>query len=139
MLINYLTKGHIYAMHQQAICNQGGSDGIFNNTDSKIESILSQQEIYFGYEKYPDVFSKSAMLVYFFAKNHCFPDGNKRVALYSLYTFLKMNDYKIICSNDKIEDLIIEIASSNYRSYAIDKYIFEIADFIKENCIYITD
>lgn len=139
MIINYLVKEHIYEMHQQAIYEQGGSDGIFNNTDSKIESILSQQEGYFGYEKYPDVFSKSAMLVYFFVKNHCFPDGNKRVALYSLYVFLQLNDYELICSNDEIEDLIIEIASSNYRSYAIDTYIFKIADFIKENCIYITD
>ena len=78
-------------MHKKAIEVFGGEFGMDENTDGKIESILAQQYGSFGYDKYPSICYKAAMLLYFFVKDHCFKDGNKRVALYATLTFLKLN------------------------------------------------
>ncbi|MHB1405549.1 MAG: Fic family protein [Desulfitobacteriaceae bacterium] len=61
----------------------GGSLEYYQNTENKIKSVLDQQNPHFGYDKYPTVFDKAAMLWYFLTKNHCFMDGNKRVGFYA--------------------------------------------------------
>jgi death-on-curing family protein len=40
---------------------------------------------------YPDLFSKAAILFYLMVKNHPFQNGNKRIAMTTLLTFLYLN------------------------------------------------
>lgn len=128
----FLLKEQIYLLHNEAIEQFGGEKGYFNNTDDKIESILSQQFGYFGVDKYPTVFDKCAMLTYFFVKDHCFRDGNKRVAAYIIQVFLDINGYELTMNDKELEDFIIKIAESNIKD--TDKYIFEISETIKQFC-----
>ncbi|MCF7918184.1 type II toxin-antitoxin system death-on-curing family toxin [Candidatus Gracilibacteria bacterium] len=44
---------------------------------------------------YPDIFSKSAYLFLSIAKGHFFSNGNKRLAVASMFAFLLLNSYKI--------------------------------------------
>ena len=41
------------------------------------------------------VFQLAASYGYGFARNHCFPDGNKRIALVSITVFLLVNGYEL--------------------------------------------
>ena len=118
-------------IHNMAIENFGGEKGIFNNTDDKIESILSQQYGYFGYDKYLTIFQKCAMLSYFFAKDHCFRDGNKRVSAYILQVFLDLNGYELTMTNEELEDFVLNMASSEPLN--IDDYIHLLAKTIEIN------
>ncbi|WP_425807540.1 type II toxin-antitoxin system death-on-curing family toxin [Desulfitobacterium sp. Sab5] len=70
----------ILEIHKEAIEMFGGSLEFYKDTELRIKSILDQQYPHFGYDKYPTLFEKAAMLWYFLTKNHCFVDGNKRVA-----------------------------------------------------------
>ena len=63
---------------------------------AKLESIVSQQYAFFGIEQYQSLFEKAAMLLYFIAKGHCFPDGNKRVAILAAIVLLDINGYETI-------------------------------------------
>lgn len=126
-----LEKEHIYMIHNTAIENFGGENGIFNNTDDKIESILSQQYGYFEYDKYPTIFDKCAMLSYFFVKDYCFRDGNKRVSAYMIQVFLDLNGYELTMTNEELQNFVLDMASS-YPSN-IDDYIFSLATTIEMN------
>lgn len=126
-----LEKEHIYMIHNVAIENFGGESGIFNNTNDKIESILSQQYGYFGYDKYPTIFQKCAMLSYFFVKDHCFRDGNKRVSAYIIQVFLDLNGYELTMTNEKLERFVLGMANSEASN--IDDYIFSLATTIEMN------
>jgi death on curing protein len=81
MEIKCLTSEHIYLIHADQIQKYGGQNGHFNFSQDRVESILAQQYSYFGVDKYPHVFQKAAMLMYFFIKGHCFVDGNKRLGI----------------------------------------------------------
>lgn len=133
MEIETLTKNQIYSMHEIAFDNFGGNPAQDECTEGKIESILSQQYDFFGYEKYPSVFDKAAMLLYFLSKDHCFKDCNKRVALYATVTFLDMNGYEPTFNNEEAEQFVYKIAESQIKDLKRDNYIKSIAEIISEN------
>lgn len=137
MEIETLDKQLIYDIHEFSLKKYGGRSGNKIDTDSKIESILSQQYPCFGYDKYETIFEKSAMLSYFFAKDHCFEDGNKRVAMFCLYMFLKINGYQFTLTENEATQFIITIVESKHRGEEIDNYIYGLADFIEENSMII--
>jgi death-on-curing protein len=68
MEINVLTKEIIYQAHSIAIEMYGGNPSTDECTEGKIESIVSQQYGFFGVDKYPSIFDKAAMLLYFIIK-----------------------------------------------------------------------
>lgn len=136
MEIRYLTSEHVYLIHQQAIKEFGGDLSYFDNTNHKIESILAQQFPYFGYDKYPTIFEKAAMLMYFFTKDHCFVDGNKRVGLDSAVVFLTVNgyeDYMEASYETKLEAYkkVMEMADSHFQGTDVDMYISQLAEWLE--------
>lgn len=62
---------------------------------------MAYQYSVFGVERYPDLFGKTAMLFYFLAKGHCFPDGNKRVAIMAAIVMLDINGYEALFIDDE--------------------------------------
>jgi death-on-curing protein len=131
--IQYLTKESIYILHEDTLNHFGGTHGIYNNTDAKIESILSQQFPKFDYDKYPSVFQKAAMLLYFFVKDHCFVDGNKRIGIQSAILFLNLNGYLSLIDDDDGYDKIMEISTSQVPEEVRDEYIDCLAGWLCEN------
>lgn len=63
----------------------------------------------FQQDAYPSVYLKAAALVQSLAKNHPLVDGNKRLALASLITFLGLHDLRLTLDNDAAYDLVIAI------------------------------
>lgn len=53
-----------------------------------------QLEVYAKPE--PTIFQLAVSYGFGFARNHCFSDGNKRVALVSIDVFLQLNGYELI-------------------------------------------
>lgn len=133
MEIETLTKDQIYYMHEIALTNFGGNPAQDEYTEGKIESVLSQQYDFFGYEKYPSVFDKAAMLLYFLSKDHCFKDCNKRVAFYATVTFLDINGYEPTFNNEEAEQFVYKIAESQIKDLERDNYISKIAKVISKN------
>lgn len=56
--------------------------------------------------------------------NHCFIDGNKRVALLATVVFLKMNGYSLKCGNKAVVNFIVKkVITENYDISQIAKWI----------------
>lgn len=133
MKINTLTKDIIYECHLIGIEKYGGNPATDENTEGKIESITSQQYEIFGVDKYPSIFQKAAMLLYFIIKDHCFKDGNKRTSVLAVFVFLQQNGYDVIAPKGSIKKFAEEIAESEYRGIEIDRYINKISKIIRYN------
>jgi len=87
--------------------------------DNSFSSSVNQiYQSFGGYELYPSIEHKAAMLLYFVVKNHSFVDGNKRIAAALFLYFLQKNgildnpDGHQIISNDGLAALTLLIAIS---------------------------
>ena len=69
----------------------GGGSGVreLGLIESATQAIL---QTFGGQELYPTLEEKGAKLGYLLISNHAFLDGNKRVGLLAMLTFLKIND-----------------------------------------------
>lgn len=76
-----------------------------------IESAVNMPFMTFGgQDLYPTVWDKAAVLAYGLVNNHGFVDGNKRVAMHAMVTFLDLNNHDIQLSNDEIVDIGLSLA-----------------------------
>jgi len=105
-----LTKEQILAMHELMLNKTGGLKGIRdqNLLDSAINSPF---QTFAGEELYPTIHKKAACLCYGLINNHSFHDGNKRIGILVMMTFMELNGLEIICSNEELIELGLGIAS----------------------------
>jgi len=109
--VRYLTIDEIFAIHDRAIREYGGSPELADL--GRLEAALAApRQTMFGEELYPDVFSKAAILFYLLIKNHPFVDGNKRTAFLALMRFLNINGYTLDATSDELYQFTVDVASS---------------------------
>lgn len=79
----------------------------------KLESCLRVPFQTFGRRSlYKGLLDKAAILFYLMIKNHPFQNGNKRIAITTLFLFLKKNKKWVTVSNQELYNFAIWIASS---------------------------
>lgn len=83
----YLTVAEAAEMHRQLIDEFGGIHGLRNK--GLLEAAIFRPQN--GY--YDDLIHEAAALMEFLACNHAFLDGNKRISLAAIDTFLRINGY----------------------------------------------
>ena len=107
--IYFLSFEDIVEIHDRAIAEFGGMPGI--KDEGLLRSAIDQPRMTsFGAECYPTLVEKAAALAFSLIKNHSFHDGNKRVGLGALQTFLRINGFEIIASDDEEVDATIKEA-----------------------------
>jgi death-on-curing family protein len=58
-----------------------------------------------------DIVTQAAALGHGIAETQCFIDGNKRLAIVAIITFLDINEYDVIASEDTLFDLMISLST----------------------------
>lgn len=124
----WLNAADVYGIHKEIIAVSGGKTGILNA--GMIASSLSKAKNVFNYSKEPDLFLLAAVSGYGFVKNHCFLDGNKRVGLIVVYTFLAINGFELTASAKNVVNIFSELAASQ-ESQATD--VEKLAQWLKKN------
>ena len=77
----------------------------------KLESCLKTPfQTFGGKDPYPTLEHKAAMLFYLMIKNHPFQNGNKRIAVTSLFVFLAINQRWLSISNEDLYSLAVMVA-----------------------------
>ncbi|MDO9534268.1 MAG: type II toxin-antitoxin system death-on-curing family toxin [Bacillota bacterium] len=107
----WLTKTIVEAIHLSQIREHGGQYGIRDT--NLFESALARPINCWAYEQESDIFILAAAYGYGLAKNHCFIDGNKRVAFMAMYTFLGLNGYEIHATEPEVVDIMLGVADSS--------------------------
>lgn len=112
MSVRYLTTRAVLRIHYRMVKRFGGSQGVRDL--GLIESALARPKAGFGeFEAYPEIFTKTAVLMHSLLKNHPFVDGNKRTATIAAIIFLKRNGFKIKVTQKEFVKLALDIENNN--------------------------
>ena len=104
-----LSREKVLLLHQLLAEATGGSVGV--RDQGLLDSALEGAFAGFGdQEYYPTKEEKGARLGYALISNHAFLDGNKRIGLYVMLSFLEMNGIRIRCTDEELVYVGLSIA-----------------------------
>ena len=99
-------------LHKLIAEETGGSIGV--RDEGLLESALESAFAGFdNQEFYPSKEEKGARLGYTLISNHAFVDGNKRIGVYIMLTFLEVNGIHLECTNEEIVELGLSVADGS--------------------------
>ena len=95
------SKEKVLLLHRIMAQATGGSVGVRDEglLESALEAAFSE---FGGVEFYPTKEEKAARLGYSLISNHAFVDGNKRIGMYIMLTFLEVNGIHMDCTNEDV-------------------------------------
>lgn len=104
------SKDKVKLLYKLMVEETGGSFGIRTEEllDSALEGIF---QTFDGKELYPTKEEKGARLGYSLISSHAFIDGNKRIGMYVMLTFLEVNGIHIDCTDEEIVETGLAVAS----------------------------
>jgi len=94
----WLIKAAVVAFHDEQLAQHGGQPGV--RDEGLLDSALDRQKNQYHYGK-PDIFDLAAEYAYGLARNHPFPDGNKRASFVACETFLNLNGIDLMASDEE--------------------------------------
>lgn len=95
------SKEKVLLLHRLIAEETGGSIGV--RDEALLESALKNAFPGFGgQEFYPTKEEKGARLGFTLISNHAFVDGNKRIGMYVMLTFMEVNGIRMDCTNDEV-------------------------------------
>ena len=105
-----LSKDKVKLLHKMMAAHTGGSIGL--RDEGLLESALEAAFSGFGNtEFYPTIEEKAARLGYNLISNHAFVDGNKRIGIFVMLTFLEVNGVHMGCANQDVATAGLSVAA----------------------------
>ena len=118
------SKEKVMLLHQLVAEETGGSIGV--RDEGLLESALEAAFAGFGNEEfYPTKEEKGARLGYTLISNHAFVDGNKRIGMYVMLTFLEVNGIPLECTNEEIVEVGLAVAAGTMGYEALLEWVIE--------------
>jgi len=106
------SKEKVLLLHKFIAEETGGSIGV--RDEALLESALEAAFAGFGdKEFYPTKEEKGARLGYTLISNHAFVDGNKRIGMYVMLTFLEVNGIHMDCTNEEVTEMGLSLADGS--------------------------
>lgn len=104
------TKEQVLLLHQLIAEKTGGSIGV--RDEGLLESALEAAFSTFGgQELYPSKEEKGARVGFALISNHAFVDGNKRIGMHIMLTFLLVNGIRLNCTNEDVVEAGLGVAA----------------------------
>lgn len=118
------SKEKVLLLHKLITEETGGDPNIRDIAllDSALESAF---QTFDGNELYPSKEEKAACIAYGLISNHAFVDGNKRIGMYVLLTFLEINGIRITPTVDDVVRVGLDVASGKMKYNDILEWIIE--------------
>lgn len=119
-----LSKEKVLLLHELIARETGGSVGV--RDVGLLESALQAAFSGFGNtEFYPTIEEKGARLGYNLISNHAFLDGNKRIGMFVMLTFLEVNGLGMDCTNEDVATVGLAVAAGNMDYEALLEWVRE--------------
>ena len=107
------------------ITDETGGDPNIRDTALLNSALESAFATFDGKELYPTKEEKGARLGYALISNHAFVDGNKRIGMYVLLTFLEINGIKIRPTNEDVARVGLAVAAGEMKYQDLLRWILE--------------
>lgn len=114
----------VMLLHKLITDETGGDPNIRDKAllNSALESAFATFD---GHELYPTKEEKGARLGYALISNHAFVDGNKRIGMYVLLTFLETNGIKIRPTNEDVARVGLAVAAGEMKYQDLLQWIID--------------
>lgn len=121
------SRDKVLLLHQLLIEETGGAAGVrdFGLLESALGSAF---QTFDGKELFPSKQEKAAKIGYSLVSNHAFVDGNKRIGIYVMLTFLGVNGIYIDPPDDEIVRVGLKIADGTMTYEELHQWILENQD-----------
>lgn len=121
------SREKVKLLHRLMAEATGGSVGLRDEglLDSALESAFGTFD---GIELYPTKEEKAAKLAFSLVSNHAFVDGNKRIGVYVMLSFLELNGIRINATNEDVIRLGLGVADGSMKYEEIYSWILERKD-----------
>lgn len=118
------TEEKVLLLHRLITEETGGDPNVrdISLLNSALESAFATFD---GKELYPTKEEKGARLGYALISNHAFVDGNKRIGMYVLLTFLETNGIKIRPTNEDVARVGLAVAAGEMKYNELLEWILE--------------
>lgn len=118
------SKEKVLLLHKLIAQETGGSIGV--RDEGLLESALEAAFSGFGdKEFYPTKEEKGARIGFNLISNHAFVDGNKRIGMYVMLTFLEVNGIHMDCTNDDVAKAGLAVAAGEMNYDALLGWVRE--------------
>lgn len=108
----WLERRDVEFSHEQLMSQYGGLPGLPNEVALAATLARPQQQL--AYEPSSTLYDLAASYGFGFARNHCFPDGNKRIALAAMDVFLMLNGRDLVPDEAEAVVIIGALAAGEY-------------------------
>ena len=114
----------VAAMHAELIFEHGGLAGPMRI--AALEAALGHPQHQYSYrDPSPSLEHLAAAYGYSLARNHCFADGNKRIALAVIDVFLQMNGRELTAEEADAAQMIRSVAAGKLTEVQLATWISE--------------
>jgi death-on-curing protein len=111
----------VLRLHARQIERFGGTAGV--RDAGLLDSALAQPQATFGGKLLHPTLAEQAAAYLHLSKNHPFVDGNKRTAFAVMDTFLRVNEKRLLLTNDEAYDLVMQVAQGQIDKPALASLI----------------
>ena len=108
------SREKVLLLHQLVIEETGGAADV-RDLDLLDSALASAFQTFDGKELYPTKEEKAARIGYSLISNHAFVDGNKRIGMYVLLTFLETNGIRMELTDEEIARVGLAIAAGSMK------------------------
>ena len=119
----WLDVSDVIYFHRETLDEHGGLPGLPDQ--GALESTITRPRNPVVYHEEATIFQLAAAYGFGFARNHCFPDGNKRLALISIDVFLQINGHELVAEEADAVLTIQEVASGDLTESDLAAWIAE--------------
>lgn len=117
----FLTLREVLEIHRQQIEFYGGAAGI-RDPELLASAVAQPQASFDGEFLHESVPAMAAAYLYHICRNHPFLDGNKRVGANAAITFLLINDWEPIFSEDELVETVLAVACGSMTKRGLVEY-----------------
>ena len=117
-----INKEHVLLLHQILVKYTGGASGV--RDEGLLESAIETP--FATFDRVPlcnTIQSKAAKLCFGLIKNHPFVDGNKRIGILAMLSFLEENGIRLECDDDELIKLGLGLADGTINESSVLDFI----------------
>lgn len=108
------TRDNVLAVYKILTDTTGGTIGV-RDEGLLLSALEASYQTFGGVELFPTTLEKAVRLGYGLVANHPFVDGNKRIGILVMLTFLELNGICVEFSDEEVVDMAMGVASGKYK------------------------
>jgi death-on-curing protein len=117
----WLARTVVDAMHGDQLREHGGVAGV--RDENALESALARARQKWAYGEERDLAVLAAAYGFGLATNHPYLDGNKRIALLAIATFLGINGYDLSATDAEVVTAMVALAAGRLSEEELSQWI----------------